>query len=172
MLSLLCGLPNEVDFVFNMLIHLSSDDKNPLKLSECERLVDLMLAHVGFFGANDKYQLRSLYDLVWNAPEFDQEEKENNKEDADQESSDVKMSLIEKFARYGYSEFVNEYMSSLRKMRRRCFVLFWHNGVELPDKNCVIKSSVHASSNLCALLESLLPKLYNTREFKILIYLF
>lgn len=156
-------MPNEVDFVFNMLIHLSSDDKNPLKLAECERLVDLMLAHVGFFGANDKYQLRSLYDLVWNAPEFDQEEKENNNnDDADQ---DVKTSLIEKFARYGYSEFVNEYMSSLRKMRRRCFVLFWHNGVELPDKTSVIKSTAHASSNLRTLLESLLPKLYNTREF-------
>jgi len=48
-LSLKSGLPNELDFVFNSLIILSSDENYPLMLSAAPSLLDLMLAQVGIY---------------------------------------------------------------------------------------------------------------------------
>lgn len=150
LLSLLCGLPNEVDFIINTLIHLSADDKNPLKMAECPRIVDALLAHVGFFGSNDKYQLRNLYDSVWNS------------KDDEHDPDSTRSRLIEKYATYGYSDFVDEYMGGLKKTKRRCFVLFWHNGVRLPDVGEDLSPDIN---NLPPLLENILPKLYNNGTF-------
>ena len=65
--SLLSGLPNEVDFSFNTLLLLSSDDNNMFRVYSSQRLIDLMLAHLGFFGLNDKFRYQNLYDNVWYA---------------------------------------------------------------------------------------------------------
>lgn len=48
-MSLKSGLPNEVDFAFNALTILSSDENDPLLLSSVPSLLDLMLAHVGIY---------------------------------------------------------------------------------------------------------------------------
>ena len=48
-MSLKSGLPNEVDFAFNALTILSSDENNPLLLSSVPSLLDLMLGHVGIY---------------------------------------------------------------------------------------------------------------------------
>ena len=56
-MSLKSGLPNEVDFAFNALTILSSDENNPLLLSSVPSLLDLMLAHVGIY---DECKLTSL----------------------------------------------------------------------------------------------------------------
>ena len=48
-LSLKSGLPNELDFVFNALTILSSDEYDPLILSAAPSLLDLMLAQVGIY---------------------------------------------------------------------------------------------------------------------------
>lgn len=65
-ISLLSGLPNEIDFVFNTIVLLSSDESHLFKIYQSPRLIDLMLAHVGFFGTCDKFSLRNLYDNCWN----------------------------------------------------------------------------------------------------------
>ena len=48
-MSLKSGLPNEVDFAFNTLTILSSDENQPLLLSAVPSLLNLMLAHVGIY---------------------------------------------------------------------------------------------------------------------------
>ena len=64
--SLIAGLPNEIDFVFNTLLLLSSDEYHSFKIYSSPRLVELMLAHIGFFGTkNNNLGYRSLYDKVW-----------------------------------------------------------------------------------------------------------
>ncbi|XP_065909762.1 AT-rich interactive domain-containing protein 2-like isoform X2 [Dysidea avara] len=53
-LSLKSGLPNELDFVFNALTILSSDEYDPLILSAAPSLLDLMLAQVGIYDECDE----------------------------------------------------------------------------------------------------------------------
>jgi hypothetical protein len=65
-LSLLCGLPNEVDFAFNTLLLLSSTNDNdidllPLYQTDSIRLIDLLLAHVGFFDQGTAYTVDLLF---------------------------------------------------------------------------------------------------------------
>ena len=64
--SLIAGLPNDIDFVFNTLLLLSSDAYHTFKIYLSPHLVELMLAHIGFFGTNNNnLGYRSLYDKVW-----------------------------------------------------------------------------------------------------------
>ena len=148
LLSLLCGLPNEVDFIFNTLVHLSCDDKNPFKIAECPRIVDAMLAHVGFFGASDKFTLRRLYESSWNAREIDVDDPE------DVENID-KSRLIERYAKKDYSDLVDDYMKGLKRMKRRSFVMFWKNGIQMPDDT----NNGDQKYNLNSLLSNIMPKL-------------
>lgn len=68
-ISLLSGLPNEVDFVFNTILLLSSDEYHSFRIYSSPNLLNLMLAHVGFFGSNEtgSTNYRRLYDTVWHA---------------------------------------------------------------------------------------------------------
>lgn len=62
-LSLTSPLPNEQDFAINVCTLLSNDTKNPLKMSKCPRLLDLLLAHAGVF---NHISLRELITEVYN----------------------------------------------------------------------------------------------------------
>jgi len=68
---LISGLLNEIDFVFNTILLLSSDEYHMFKIYTSTRLIDLMLAHIGFFGksssslAAESNSHRNLYDDVW-----------------------------------------------------------------------------------------------------------
>ena len=58
--SLLSGLPNDVDFIFNTLLILSNDDTYSFRLNNSNtRLINLILAHVGFFG-DGMHELNSI----------------------------------------------------------------------------------------------------------------
>lgn len=58
MLSLLSGLPNEVDFAVNVCTLLSNESKHAMQLDKDPKLVTLLLAHAGVFD-DCTYQLRS-----------------------------------------------------------------------------------------------------------------
>jgi hypothetical protein len=78
-ISLSSGLRNEVDFVINSLVLMSSDEVIEFKLYQSPRLIDLMLGHVGFFGSSNdesRTDLRNLYDKVWNP--IDDEDRNDN----------------------------------------------------------------------------------------------
>ncbi|KAL3882782.1 hypothetical protein ACJMK2_029089 [Sinanodonta woodiana] len=62
--ALLSGLPNEVDFVFNVCTLLSNESKHSLRLEDSSHLVELLLAHVGLF-TNHKGSLERLYENGW-----------------------------------------------------------------------------------------------------------
>ncbi|XP_074657828.1 uncharacterized protein LOC141910865 [Tubulanus polymorphus] len=47
--SLLSGLPNEVDFAVNVCTLLSNEGKHTMKLTRSNKLVDLLMAHIGIF---------------------------------------------------------------------------------------------------------------------------
>lgn len=49
MLSLLSGLPNEVDFAVNVCTLLSNESKHSMQLDKDPKLVTLLLAHAGVF---------------------------------------------------------------------------------------------------------------------------
>lgn len=49
MLSLLSGLPNEVDFAVNVCTLLSNESKHAMQLDKDPKLVTLLLAHTGVF---------------------------------------------------------------------------------------------------------------------------
>ena len=48
-LSLTSPLPNEQDFAVNVCTLLSNEGKHTLKLAQCPRLLDLLLAHAGIY---------------------------------------------------------------------------------------------------------------------------
>lgn len=48
-LSLLSGLPNEVDFAVNVCTLLSNESKHSMQLDKDPKLVTLLLAHAGVF---------------------------------------------------------------------------------------------------------------------------
>uniref|UniRef100_A0A914Y2N6 Uncharacterized protein n=1 Tax=Panagrolaimus superbus TaxID=310955 RepID=A0A914Y2N6_9BILA len=58
--SLYSGLPNEVDFAFNVLTVMSNPGKHLLKLEKCPFLLNLMIAHAGVYG--DDKEIQSLAD--------------------------------------------------------------------------------------------------------------
>ena len=47
--ALISGLPNEVDFVFNVCTLLSNEGRHCLKLEKSQHIIPLLLAHVGIF---------------------------------------------------------------------------------------------------------------------------
>lgn len=49
MLSLLSGLPNEVDFAINVCTLMSNESKHTMQLEKEPKLVTLLLAHAGVF---------------------------------------------------------------------------------------------------------------------------
>ncbi|OAF68802.1 hypothetical protein A3Q56_03450 [Intoshia linei] len=55
---LLCNLPNQTDFAFNLCILLSSDAKNYLNLSRGPQLIKYLLLHVGIY-SNDESKFYS-----------------------------------------------------------------------------------------------------------------
>jgi AT-rich interactive domain-containing protein 2 len=130
-ISLITGLPNEIDFVFNTLLLLSSDESHSFRVYSSPRLVQLVLAHIGFFGIEDKYNYRHLYDNVWNCY--------SNDVDLDDDDDVVNCRMANK----------------LKCKPRRSFVRFWHNAVAFPEK-CAFTHLNYKSS-----FSQLLPKLYN-----------
>jgi hypothetical protein len=142
-LSLVSGFGNELDFVFNTIVILSGDEANSFKLHWAPRLVDLMLAHIGFFGTNDKYKLRYLYDNVWNKP--------SDLSNTTCGGSTVAEEL-EKYTNLDYAGQVNEIIGQLKSPKRRNFVRFWHTVIKLPANDEFNKNDT---------LSQLLPELYN-----------
>ena len=67
-ISLISGLANEIDFVFNTILLLSSDEYHKFRIYSSPRLLHLLLAHIGFFGQEES-TFRYLYDNVWNSDE-------------------------------------------------------------------------------------------------------
>ena len=55
-LSLLSGLPNEVDFAVNVCTLLSNESKHAMQLEKDPKLITLLLAHAGVFD-DCKYSL-------------------------------------------------------------------------------------------------------------------
>ncbi|KAG1674990.1 AT-rich interactive domain-containing protein 2 [Nymphon striatum] len=53
-LSLISGLPNEVDYALNIITILSKNEQNILQLSKVPKLVDLLLAHTGIYSKADR----------------------------------------------------------------------------------------------------------------------
>ncbi|EDO39168.1 predicted protein, partial [Nematostella vectensis] len=49
-LSLQCGLPNEVDFAINICMLLSNVSNSVFNLTKAPAVIDMLLAHVGVFG--------------------------------------------------------------------------------------------------------------------------
>ncbi len=48
-MSLLSGLPNEVDFAVNVCTLLSNEGRHSLNINRCPQLVDILMGHVGVF---------------------------------------------------------------------------------------------------------------------------
>ncbi len=149
-------MPNEIDFAFNTLLLLSSDEYHAFKVYNSPRLIGLMLAHIGFFGmrqssntselvksgnygkiGNSSKKLctsnyRNLYDNVWHAT--------TDEDHADEKiNSDCLMTMT-----------ISTFNNINNKPKRRNFVKFWHNAVQLPEQ-----------PYLKNLIENLLPELYN-----------
>lgn len=144
-ISLLSGLPNEVDFIFNTIVLLSSDESHAFKIYQSPRLVYLMLAHIGFFGTSDKYNLRSLYDNYWNKIDYDKEVKNE------------KVTIESFLNKDDFEELNLKYTNKFKYMTKRNFIKFWHDSVQMP---------ISDEFNQKSLLEEIMPKLYN--ECKIL----
>ena len=137
-IALESGLPNEVDFVFNTILLLSSDESHQFRIYASRRLVDLMLGHVGFFGAGDKHNFRYLYDKVWAS--FDRD---------DHAETTHSPTLLRDFL----DESADKEQQRRKKFKRspsRNYVEFWHNAVHLPDDNTWCQRSA---------ISALLPKL-------------
>lgn len=145
-IALESGLPNEVDFVFNTVLLLSSDESHQFRVYASRRLVDLMLAHVGFFGVDDRFKLRYLYDNVWTA--FRKFDDSGRDEDAN----------LADFLNENDQEAREQHLrKKFKRVPNRSFVKFWHQIVQLPaDDSYQQKSSI----------SKLLPTLYNECNFK------
>lgn len=75
-LSLLSGLPNEVDFAINVCTLLSNESKHVMQLEKDPKLITLLLAHAGVFDdstsgrptahrrAESHFSRRDIYKLV------------------------------------------------------------------------------------------------------------
>uniref|UniRef100_UPI00358E3DAD AT-rich interactive domain-containing protein 2 isoform X2 n=1 Tax=Myxine glutinosa TaxID=7769 RepID=UPI00358E3DAD len=63
-LSLLSGLPNEVDFALNVCLLLSAEPRRLLRLDRDPRLLPLLLAHAGIFDEGPG-SLQSVYETEW-----------------------------------------------------------------------------------------------------------
>ena len=107
---------------------LSSDEYHGFKIYQSPRLIELMLAHIGFFGLNSSNNYRYLYDNAWN--DYSKQE--------EYDSEKIKS---------------NNYPESFRGKRKN-FVKFWHNAVQLPEDE---------NKNL---ISQLLPELYNQCKFR------
>jgi hypothetical protein len=142
-ISLESGLPNEVDFAFNTLLMLSSDESHQFKLTSSKRLIDLMLAHCGFFGLKDRFDLRNLYDNVWNAYKTKSDESSR---------SDLLVAYLRDENKYKKEKLDEKF----KKEPTRNFVKFWHNCIHIPYDD---------SNEQKSMIKKLLPKLYNERKF-------
>lgn len=58
-LSLLGGLPNEVDYALNIITILSKNEKSILQLSKVPKLVDLLLAQTGMYSKGKSFDFFS-----------------------------------------------------------------------------------------------------------------
>ncbi|XP_034650968.1 AT-rich interactive domain-containing protein 2 [Drosophila subobscura] len=58
LLSLLSPLPNEQDFAINVCTLMANEVRHTLKLSECPKLLDVLLAHLGVYA---DYTMRKLF---------------------------------------------------------------------------------------------------------------
>ncbi|XP_065085787.1 AT-rich interactive domain-containing protein 2-like, partial [Ochlerotatus camptorhynchus] len=58
-LSLLSPLPNEQDFAINVCTLMSNESKHTLKVDNCPKMIDVLLAHGGVF---NHYSLRDMFD--------------------------------------------------------------------------------------------------------------
>ena len=138
-ISLSSGLPNEIDFVFNTIVLLSSDESHAFRIYSSPRLIQLILAHIGFFGIDDKHNYRHLYDRVWNSYEEDEVFRANENDEND---------------------FVNDRMVNRLKCKpRRNFVKYWHNAIKFPEYCATL------DFDFGTLFGQLLPKLYNNCKF-------
>ncbi|XP_041351827.1 AT-rich interactive domain-containing protein 2-like isoform X2 [Gigantopelta aegis] len=63
--ALISGLPNEVDFVFNVCTLLSNEGRHCLKLEKSQHIIPLLLAHVGIFDEEDFTCFEELYLNGW-----------------------------------------------------------------------------------------------------------
>lgn len=122
-ISLISGLPNEVDFVFNSMVLMSSEESNSFKVYQSPRLISLILAHVGFFGEKDKYNLRPLFQNHWFKTTRSQSK---DKQELFEElvSKDEWKILSEKYEKCTSDAFV-----------QREFVKFWHLMIRIPDED-------------------------------------
>jgi hypothetical protein len=148
-IALESGLPNEVDFVFNTILLLSSDDSHQFRIYASRRLVDLMLGHCGFFGTEDRHNFRCLYDNVWTA--FDRQDYVGDEERGDEQRRDASETMAD-YLKCEYRH-VDEVLK--RKFKRdpsRNFVKFWHNVVQFPSEDTFTQKTS---------ISKLLPKLYN-----------
>lgn len=72
-LSLLSGLPNEVDFAVNVCTLLSNESKHAMQLDKDPKLVTLLLAHAGVFDDCTypaSLSLGSLVQMAWSRMEM------------------------------------------------------------------------------------------------------
>ena len=142
-ISLSSGLPNEIDFVFNTIVLLSSDESHAFRIYSSPRLIQLILAHIGFFGIDDKHNYRHLYDRVWNSYEDDEVFRSN-----------------ENNSSYSDNDFINDRMINRLKCKpRRNFVKYWHNAIKFPEYCATL------DFDFSSLFGQLLPKLYNNCKF-------
>lgn len=62
--SLLSGLPNEVDFAVNVCTLLSNESRHIMKLDKGQRIIRLLMAHIGIF-EDGAASLRQVYEKSW-----------------------------------------------------------------------------------------------------------
>jgi len=108
---------------------LSGDELQCFRIYQSPRLVDLMLAHIGFFGpvqTSSAFTYRDLYDNVWN---FQSVEATDQRQD------------------FNFGTPCPE----SAKLRRRNYVKFWHNAVRLPDdiSKCLVGKLLPDMYNKC-----------------------
>jgi hypothetical protein len=186
-ISLASGLLNEIDFVFNTLLILSSDEAHAFRLYQSPRLIHLMLAHVGHFGSEDKYNLRYLYENVWFKPIQMYNLEVENELQLEQANATKKLKEIfitndsgEKIIHDhnrdnddddddddddDFDDFYNKrILKRLKKIAKRDYIHFWHESFELQLDEYENKDDTRLTNNqqnlnyLKAMLSNLLPK--------------